>query len=114
MEIGPLSEWVAAVAELLAVCVALFLPYINNLRASKRRQAKFRKTIATLAQGALHHDEMAQKQLQRFVMTAFFISSNLKEQDIVETGMQIDTLLQHQPLNDAQTAQLINLIDSLK
>lgn len=27
MEIGPLSEWVGALAEFIAVTVALFLPY---------------------------------------------------------------------------------------
>lgn len=36
MDWGPISEWAAAVAELLAVSVALFLPYYTEHRKEKK------------------------------------------------------------------------------
>jgi hypothetical protein len=39
MDWGPISEWAAAVAELLAVSVALFLPYYTEHRKEKKKSA---------------------------------------------------------------------------
>ncbi|WP_179853799.1 hypothetical protein [Lactobacillus apis] len=36
MEIGPLSEWVTAIAEIAAVCVALFLPVYDKKREKRK------------------------------------------------------------------------------
>ncbi|MFC6182184.1 hypothetical protein [Lactiplantibacillus daowaiensis] len=57
MELGTLSEWVAATAETLAVIVALFLPYYTQRQARKARAKRFEKIvsqgISRLAEGDL-------------------------------------------------------------
>lgn len=40
MEIGSLAEWVTGLSELLAVCVALFLPFISEKQRRKRTTKK--------------------------------------------------------------------------
>lgn len=45
MEIGPLSEWVGALAEFIAVAVALFLPYYNERKALHRRLHRYRHIV---------------------------------------------------------------------
>ncbi|WP_367377477.1 hypothetical protein [Enterococcus gilvus] len=41
MEMGSLAEWVTGISELLAVCVALFLPYF---RSKKKEDRNIKKT----------------------------------------------------------------------
>ena len=113
MVVGPLSEWVSAFAEILAVCVALFLPYYTAHRASKARQKKFAASIAHLTEVAETGDETARKELTGFFNVRFLISNNSKEQELITTGMEILRLLDS-PITQADKEEINRLLASIK
>ncbi len=113
MLIGPLSEWVSAIAEILAVCVALFLPYLTAYRASKSRRKKFVTSIAHLTGEALDGNDRSRKELSSFLNVGFLISNNDKEQDVIRTGMQILNLLD-EPITDTNKSEIHRLLSGMK
>lgn len=108
MEIGPLSEWVTAVAEILAVCTALFLPYLNQARSARRRQRKFNRTITHLTEAILTGDNDAKRQLEMFLNVSFLSSTSAKEEDSIQVGFEILPLLSDKTANQAQINQLLD------
>lgn len=71
MEIRPLSEWVTAIAEISAVCVALFLPLLNARHEKRKREIKFKITAKRLIRDAITGNRSAQKKINTFYSDLF-------------------------------------------
>lgn len=114
MKLGPISEWVTAIAEILAVCVALFLPLLNTHHENKKRQIKFKFTVRRLTSEALKGHSEAIRELKSFVNIGFFICDNDKDTEILVTAAKISSILSNnEQLSPEQTAQVKQLIANL-
>lgn len=112
MQIGPLSEWVSAVAEFVSIAVALFLPYLNAHRESVKRAKKFEITIKKFAKEAMNGDEKALQHLKGFVNIGFLASGSDREMNAIITGQEIAVILENHPLTDAQIQEINHLLSS--
>ncbi|GKT03240.1 hypothetical protein [Furfurilactobacillus entadae] len=113
MEIGPLSEWVTAAAEILAVCTALFLPTITNARTAKRRERKLATSIKHITHQALQGDADAGHQLEIFIKIYFFIAETSHEQNDLLIATQIVDLLDHKTVDEEVTSAVTQLLKDL-
>ncbi|MFC6275377.1 hypothetical protein ACFQET_07600 [Levilactobacillus tangyuanensis] len=89
MELGPLSEWIGALAEFLAVGVALFLPYWTTHRMANQRRTKFKTVILRYGHAALAGDLTATKDLEIFLKVAFLVDTDDHCQSAISTGFAI-------------------------
>ena len=80
MEIGPLSEWVTAIAEIAAVCVALFLPVYDKKREKKKRTRNLKKVFIFLIQKAL--DENDTTGLEAYFKISYLTIDSLENREI--------------------------------
>ncbi|MFT8412027.1 MAG: hypothetical protein ABF743_05680 [Schleiferilactobacillus perolens] len=89
MDWGPISEWAAAVAELLAVSVALFLPYYTEHRKEKRKIRNLRVAINHLSQQALAGEKDAVVTLEIFLNVSFLTTSSTEAEQLIVAGRLI-------------------------
>lgn len=86
MEIGPLAEWVAGIAELLAVCVALFLPMYNEHKKLQRKIRNLKGTIHRFGQEALDGDRYALRVLDTYLMISYLGNTNGNFETLISQG----------------------------
>jgi hypothetical protein len=86
MEIGPLAEWVAGIAELLAVCVALFLPMYNEHKKLQRKIRNLKGTIHRFGQEALDGDHYALHVLDTYLMISYLGNTNGNFETLISQG----------------------------
>ncbi|GEO68890.1 hypothetical protein [Levilactobacillus acidifarinae] len=93
MEIGPISEWVAAIAEILAVVVALFLPYYTAYKAKKHQQRNLRVVLQKLVQAALADEPDSVKTLDIFLKISFLGNTDPANDNLLLVGNQALAIL---------------------
>lgn len=57
MELGSLAEWGTGISELLAVCVALFLPVLTEWKKKKRSSSKLISVSSNMALRVIREKE---------------------------------------------------------
>ncbi|KRM12590.1 hypothetical protein ABTQ33_00305 [Paucilactobacillus suebicus] len=113
MEWGPISEWVAAISEFLAVCVALFLPYYNERREQKRKLRNLRITIKRMGEQAIEGDRISSKTLDLVLMISFLNTSSSENEDLIMAGRKIIDLIKHLP-EDHQDSTYATQVEQIK
>ncbi|MDG4984175.1 hypothetical protein OGZ51_08460 [Lactococcus lactis] len=107
MEIGPLSEWITAIAEVGAVSIALFLPYFNANKEKKLKSRNLRLGIKRLTKQALMSDEEAIRKLDLFLTISFMNNSNPNDEEVFNIGREILDILN---TKDGDINDKINLL----
>lgn len=97
MEIGPISEWLAAISEFLAVCVALLLPYYTDRKNTKRKRRNICLGIKRLANQALAHEEDAIKNLELFLTISFISNDDATTEKLLMSGQEILQAIKNLP-----------------
>ncbi|MFD1431010.1 hypothetical protein [Lacticaseibacillus mingshuiensis] len=97
MEIGPLSEWVAGIAELLAVCVALFLPYYNERKKLRRKTRNLRVSLVKWGKQALDGDAYALRVLDMYLMISYMGNMNADFELLVSKGRALTDAIKALP-----------------
>ncbi|MGP4115655.1 hypothetical protein ACS4N0_00635 [Levilactobacillus zymae] len=108
MEIGPISEWVAAIAEILAVVVALFLPYYTAYKAKKHQQRNLRLVLQKLVQAAVADEPDSVKTLDIFLKISFLGNSDPANDNLLLVGNQVLALLKDSAISDSVKQDRIN------
>ncbi|BDR60350.1 hypothetical protein [Lactobacillus xylocopicola] len=112
MEIGPLSEWVTAFAEIAAVCIALFLPAYEKSKEKRKKRRNF-KTIAKLLIKKALADQNTSS-LETFLNIGYTLSDSGDEQ-VYSVARQALEILQDNSLPQAQKeAEISQLLKYLK
>lgn len=93
MESGPLSEWVAAFAELAAVVVALFLPYYNAYKEKKHTERYLRLVLKTMVTAALNGEPDSIKTLDLFLKITLLKNTDSANDKLLLVGNQIVEIL---------------------
>lgn len=108
MEIGPISEWVAAIAEILAVVVALFLPYYTAYKTKKHQQRNLRLVLQKLVQAAVADEPDSVKTLDIFLKISFLGNSDPANDNLLLVGNQVLALLKDSAISDSVKQDRIN------
>jgi hypothetical protein len=93
MEIGPLSEWITAIAEVGAVSIALFLPYFNANKEKKIKSRNLKLGIKRLAKQAIEGNDEAVRKLDLFLTISFMNNSNMNDEEVFNIGREILEIL---------------------
>lgn len=111
MEIGALADWAEAGAELLAVCVALFMPYYTAYKAKKHRQRNLQVVLQRLVQAVLEGQPDSLKTLDIFLKISFLSNEDANNDELLLTGNQVVALYADQTLSAAaRQARVIQLM----
>lgn len=93
MEIGSLAEWVEGLGELLAVSVALFLPYYQQRKTNRERNQRAKQVIIGTTSSLLNQSHIQSsvtfEELQKFVSIYAVLSTNNKTIEIIDSGDEI-------------------------
>ncbi|GEP18885.1 hypothetical protein [Pediococcus argentinicus] len=98
MEIGPLSEWVGALASFSAVLVALFLPYYQENKRNRKQVQRLKKFLA-ISQDKIINAENTEdkerdlKELDGFIKVNSLIAVEENKIKILEYSEQLFDLL---------------------
>ncbi|VDG25503.1 hypothetical protein [Lactiplantibacillus mudanjiangensis] len=115
MEMGTLSEWIAATAETLAVIVALFLPYYTQRQERQRRKKRFKKIIQQSLANFAHGDLSGRDDFQSFVKISSLLEIDEDLLAILQIGdAAIDLMGTTSSLTQQQQQQLIELQQQLR
>lgn len=119
MEIGSLAEWVEGLGELLAVSVALFLPYYQQRQENNKKNQRAKQVIISTSGALLNQTEIQKSpnyaELQQFVSIYAVLSTNSKTVQIIELGDEIiDTIGDSNSLNEDQKQTIKQSIANLK
>lgn len=119
METGSLAEWVEGLGELLAVSVALFLPYYQQRKNNRERNQRAKQVIVSTTTSLLNQSQIQSaitfEELQKFISIYAVLSTNNKTIEIIDIGDEILEIIGDQnQLNDLQKGQLQQLIAKLK
>lgn len=119
MEIGSLAEWVEGLGELLAVSVALFLPYYQQRKNNRERNQRAKQVIIGTTSSLLNQTHIQSsltfEELQKFVSIYAVLSTNDKTIKIIDLGDEILEIIGDQnQLTAPQKDQLQQKINQLK
>ena len=93
MEIGSLAEWVAGIAEALAVTVALFLPYYQKRKADKNSNQRAKQVITRTANKMIKENDVQTGgnfiELKRFIEIYSVLATSDKTVEIITYGESI-------------------------
>ncbi|HCD08110.1 MAG TPA: hypothetical protein DEQ50_07640 [Lactobacillus sp.] len=118
MEIGSLAEWVEGFGELLAVSVALFLPYYQQRQDNKKKNQRAKQVITSTAKDLLNLDKIQNStdylELRNFVAIYRVLSTNGKVLKIIEVGSNIlDIIGTSNVLTDQQKQAIQQKLENL-
>ncbi|APU71552.1 hypothetical protein LCR01_05660 [Companilactobacillus crustorum] len=118
MEIGSLAEWVEGFGELLAVSVALFLPYYQQRQDNKKKNQRAKQVITSTAKDLLNLDKIQNStdylELRNFVAIYRVLSTNDKVLKIIEVGSNIlDIIGTSNVLTDQQKQAIQQKLENL-
>lgn len=105
MEIGPLSEWVAAFAEIAAVIVALFLPYYNSYKEKMHNRRNLRLVLKEMVEAALDKEESSLTTLKIFLKITLLKNTDPAMDGLILVGNQIMEVLVNPKYDDATKRQ---------
>ncbi|MFC6324228.1 hypothetical protein [Companilactobacillus baiquanensis] len=119
MEIGSLAEWVAGIAETLAVTVALFLPYYQKRKSDQNSNQRAKQIIATTTTHLLHQnniqDNNSYLELKRFVEIYSVLATNERTIRIISQGDFILSIIDNSNnLGNTQIKRISEILNSLK
>ncbi|WP_338208766.1 hypothetical protein [Lactiplantibacillus paraxiangfangensis] len=90
MEIGPLSEWVGALAEFIAVAVALFLPYYTARKTRRQRLRRYQHIVdQSLKLAAANQLTEDFRDFQSFVKITLQLDMDDTAVEILEVGQSL-------------------------
>ncbi|MDF7669152.1 hypothetical protein [Lactobacillus sp. ESL0703] len=113
MELGSISEWVTAFAEIAAVCVALFLPYYEKRQERNKRSRNLRLIFKGFIKDAL--EENSTKKLESYYKISYLVNDNENDEQVfslVQQAIKIindDQITPEQKNKDIQ--EIINCFD---
>lgn len=118
MEIGSLAEWVEGGAEILAVSVALFLPYFQERRQNRAKNQRAKQVIISTAEQLLRdtniNSDKILSELQGFVQVYSMLATNNKTIDIIAQGSAIiDVVGDSDALSSEQQQDIKQIIADL-
>lgn len=118
MEIGSLAEWVEGGAEILAVSVALFLPYFQERRQNRAKNQRAKQVIISTAEQLLRDTNIKSdkilSELQGFVQVYSMLATNDKTIDIIAQGSAIiDVVGDSDALSNDQQQDIKRIIADL-
>ncbi|GEO57347.1 hypothetical protein [Companilactobacillus bobalius] len=118
MEIGSLAEWVESFAEILAVSIALFLPYYQKRRANKEKNQQAKQIIIKTSNKLLHQTKIQEslqfEELTKFVSIYLVLATNDTTVTIIQLGDAILNVIgTSDQLSAEQQSQVTKLIDDL-
>lgn len=122
MQSGSLADWVTGIGELLAVSVALFLPYFNrrktivtwNTRAKKMIFRSVKKIIQNNGKEDIQVDENYEN-LSLFIEVYSIIATSSSTIKIITCGDEIlDIIGNSSKLSDTQITKIQNIVQNLK
>ncbi|HIY93727.1 hypothetical protein [Companilactobacillus sp. HBUAS56275] len=119
MEIGSLAEWVESFAEILAVSVALFLPYYQKRKANKEKNQQAKQIIIKTSNKLLPQTKIQEslqfEELTKFVSIYLVLATNDTTVKIIQLGDTIINVIGNSDqLSSEQQSQITKLIDDLK
>jgi hypothetical protein len=113
MEIGPLSEWVAAAAEICAVCVALFLPYYQEHKKAVLRKRNFILVLKRLSLEASNNIDSL-RDLELFLKISYLTVSNAEGNQDLMVGLKIVHVIKEQGPSKETKNKVNELLERLK
>lgn len=118
MEIGSLAEWIESFAEILAVSVALFLPYYQKRKANKEKNQQAKQIIVRTANKLLQQTNIQEsiqfEELTKFISIYLVLATNDTTVTIIQLGDAILNVIgTSDQLEDEQQSQITKLIDDL-
>jgi len=111
MEIGPLSEWVAAAAEILAVSVALFLPYYNQRQERLHRLKRFKKIVEQSINVISQNNLSGLDDFRSFIKISSLLEVDEQLLAVLQVGDELISMVDRQT---TLSAQQINDVLALK
>ncbi|MCO6544201.1 MAG: hypothetical protein J6584_09595 [Lactobacillus sp.] len=115
MEIGPISEWVTAIAEVLAVVVALFLPYYEEQRKKRLRNRNLKLLLKRLTEDAMKkRDSEKLKNLESFLKLGYWIDYDGNDEAIYMIANQILLELKSDQYDSTNEKNIRNLLIQLE
>ncbi|WP_152668261.1 hypothetical protein [Lactiplantibacillus herbarum] len=114
MEIGPLSEWVAAAAEILAVSVALFLPYYNQRQERLHRLKRFKKIVEQSINVVSQNNLSNLDDFQSFIKISSLLEVDERLLAVLQVGDELIEIIDHQTtLSPRQITDVLALKEHL-
>ncbi|MDF7672774.1 hypothetical protein PT281_05765 [Lactobacillus sp. ESL0701] len=112
MELGSISEWVTAFAEIAAVCVALFLPYYEKRQERNKRSRNLRLIFKSFIKDALEEDNA--KKLESYFKISYLINDNENDAQVFSLVQQaIKIINDHQITPEQKNKDIQEIIDCL-
>lgn len=112
MELGSLAEWVEGLGELLAVSVALFLPYYQQHKQTKEKNQRAKQVILGTTHTLLEQTQVAGstnfKELSGFVSIYTVLATNDKAGEIITLGSDIIDIIDNQATLSSKQVEQIN------
>lgn len=105
LEMGPLADWAEATAELLAVCVALFLPYYTDYQKKKHQRRNLKIVLQELVQAALEQRPDSVKTLDIFIKVSFLGNRDSANDELLMVGSHMVSLFEDTALDRQATQQ---------
>ncbi|MQS74894.1 hypothetical protein FHL06_00595 [Lactobacillus halodurans] len=119
MEMGSLAEWVEGLGELLAVCVALFLPYYQACKKKQEKNQRAKQVIIGTSKTILELNNIQKSiefdELKTFVAVYSVLTTNDATIKIMDLGNEILTIIgDENVLDDSQKSKIRNLQNEIK
>lgn len=122
MELGSLAEWVEGFGELLAVSVALFLPYYQQHKQTREKNQRAKQVIIGSTKALLKQEQVAGttnfKELAGFVSIYTVLATNAKAGEIITLGSDIIDIIDNQvhltPKQIEQINSKLQVLDTIK
>lgn len=108
MELGPISEWVTAVAEIAAVCVALFLPVYDKKKEKNKRTRNMKAIFGYLIKKAL--DEHDTSNLESYFKIGYLIIDSDDDKQVYSMVQHAIEILKNEDIPQDKKAQDITKV----
>lgn len=113
MELGPISEWVTAVAEIAAVCVALFLPVYDKKRERNKKTRNMRVIFSYLIKKALEEHDTSN--LESYFKIAYLIIDSDGDKQIYSMVQHAIEILKNEDIpQDKKKHDIAKVLEYLK
>lgn len=113
MEIGPLSEWVTAFAEIAAVSVALFLPVYDKRQERRKRTRSTKIIFRYLIKKALEENDTTD--LESYFKIDYLLIDNDNDKQIYSIVQQAIDILKNSEISQRKKEEgIAKVIEYLK
>ncbi len=100
MNIGPLSEWVTAFAEIAAVCVALFLPVYDKKQEKRKRTRNLKAIFRYLIKKSL--DEENTSNLESYFKISYLILDSNDDKQVYSMVQHAIEILKNNEISQSK------------